>query len=91
MRPVNTTSNLPTVLRSRFERTMQWEGAVSAISTVYHDVDGDGELDTNFLGAPRGPLGLSRDARGRMGPPSFDAAAISIEEDDMKITVNLSD
>ena len=26
MRPVNTTSNLPTVLRSRFERTMQWEG-----------------------------------------------------------------
>ncbi len=58
---------------------------------VYHDVDGDGELDTNFLGAPREPLGFSRDARGRMGPPSFDSAAISIEEDDMEITINLSD
>ncbi|MDJ0751361.1 MAG: DUF2141 domain-containing protein [Woeseiaceae bacterium] len=58
---------------------------------VYHDVDGDGELDTNFLGAPREPLGFSRDARGRMGPPSFDSAAILIAEDNMEITINLSD
>ncbi len=43
------------------------------------------------LPSKREPLGFSRDARGRIGPPSFDSATISIAENDMEITISLSD
>ena len=37
----------------------------------YHDVDGDGELDTNLMGIPSEPFGFSNDARGNFGPASW--------------------
>ncbi|MBK7861864.1 MAG: DUF2141 domain-containing protein [Archangiaceae bacterium] len=42
--------------------------------SVFHDEDGDGVLKTNFVGAPKEPLGFSNDARGSFGPPKFDDA-----------------
>lgn len=47
--------------------------------TVFHDEDGDGELKTNFIGIPKEGIGFSRDARGRFGPPGWDAAKLSLE------------
>jgi uncharacterized protein (DUF2141 family) len=47
--------------------------------TVFHDEDGDGELKTNFIGIPKEGIGFSRDARGRFGPPSWDAAKLNLE------------
>ena len=42
---------------------------------VYHDENGDGKLDTNFLGIPTERYGFSNDARSMMFfPPSFAAA-----------------
>ena len=41
-----------------------------AISVV-HDENGNGELDTNFLGIPKEPFGFSNNPRMKMGPPSF--------------------
>ena len=41
---------------------------------VYHDEDGDGELDTNFLGIPTEYYGFSNNARGSFGPASWDDA-----------------
>ena len=49
---------------------------------VFHDADGDEELGTNILGIPIEGYGFSNDARGFMGPPSFDAAAVTVGADD---------
>ena len=36
---------------------------------IMHDVNGNGELDTNFVGIPSEPWAFSNNATGRMGPP----------------------
>lgn len=58
--------------------------------SVFHDLDADGELDSNFLGIPEEPVGMSRDARGRFGPPKFKDAAfkLSAEGGTQKIYLN---
>lgn len=38
---------------------------------VFHDVDGNGKLKTNWIGIPREPVGTSNNAKGKMGPPKF--------------------
>ena len=38
---------------------------------LYHDVDDDGEMDTNPFGMPTEPFGFSNDARGRFGPAKW--------------------
>ena len=44
-----------------------------------HDANGD--LDLNFLGIPIESYGFSNDAKGTVGPPSFDAAAVEVKGD----------
>ena len=48
---------------------------------AFHDANGDGELNANFVGMPTECYGFSNDARGFMGPPSFDDAAFSLGAD----------
>jgi uncharacterized protein (DUF2141 family) len=43
--------------------------------SVFHDVDGDGELTTNFLGMPKEPIAVSNNAVARFGPPEYMEAA----------------
>ena len=45
---------------------------------AFHDVDGDGRLGTNPFGLPVEPYGFSNDAKVKMGPPSFEAAAFTV-------------
>lgn len=45
---------------------------------VFHDENGNGVLDTNFLGIPTESYGFSNDARGRFGPPDFSACSFSL-------------
>jgi uncharacterized protein (DUF2141 family) len=45
---------------------------------AYQDLNRNGKLDKNFLGLPTEPYGFSKDARGSLGPPSFDAAAVDV-------------
>ena len=40
----------------------------------FHDENGDGKLDRNFIGIPKEGVGASNDAAGHMGPPKFDDA-----------------
>jgi uncharacterized protein (DUF2141 family) len=47
----------------------------------FADENGNGKLDTNLVGLPIERYGFSNDARGRMGPPTFDAAAVPVEAD----------
>jgi len=61
-----------------------------ALST-FHDVNGNGKLDTNFIGIPREPYGFSNDATGAMGPPSFDKAKLALPTQGARIAVTLKD
>ena len=64
------------------------EGTTSVILTglppgryavgAFHDADGNGELTLWPVGLPREAYGFSRNARGRFGPPAFDAAAFDL-------------
>lgn len=44
----------------------------------FADENGNARLDTNFIGLPVERYGFSNNARGRMGPPTFDAAAVQV-------------
>jgi uncharacterized protein (DUF2141 family) len=45
---------------------------------VLHDEDGDREMKTDFLGRPEEGYGASRDARGKLGPPKFADARLTL-------------
>ena len=48
---------------------------------VFADENGNGKLDTNLMGMPTERYGFSNDAKGNRAPPSFEAAAISVDAD----------
>ena len=56
--------------------------------SVMHDKNANGKLDTNIVGIPTEPDGASRDARGRMGPPAFEDAAVDVQGD-TALTIHL--
>ena len=56
---------------------------------VYHDVDGDAELDKNVMGIPTEPFGFSNDAPANFGPAEFEDAAFDIGEDGAAQTITL--
>lgn len=62
---------------------------IYAIS-LFQDEDENGELNTNWIGMPKELFGFSNDAKGRMGPPSFEDASFIVKED-MEIIINLVD
>lgn len=45
---------------------------------LFHDVNGDGKMDTNIMGFPTEPVGFSNDAPIRLGPPSFADAGFDV-------------
>ncbi|MEM7000060.1 MAG: DUF2141 domain-containing protein [Pseudomonadota bacterium] len=48
---------------------------------IMHDVNGNGELDANFIGIPREPWAFSNNATGNMGPPSWDDVKFEVKGD----------
>ena len=46
--------------------------------SVFYDSDGDGELDTNFIGMPKEPIALSNNAVAKFGPPKYDDAVFTL-------------
>lgn len=51
-----------------------------AVSVVY-DENGNGELDTGFMGIPKELVGFSRNAKGRFGPPAYEKVMFRIRKD----------
>ncbi len=49
-------------------------------AVVYQDTDSDQELDSNFMGFPKEPIGFANNAKIRFGPPKFEDAAIEVTE-----------
>jgi uncharacterized protein (DUF2141 family) len=56
--------------------------------SVIHDENGNGKLDTSFIGMPKEPVGVSNDPKPRMGPPRYKDAVFQLTAD-MAITVSL--
>ncbi len=47
--------------------------------TVFHDRNGNGELDTGFFGVPKEPVGFSNNAKARFGPAKWEATRFSVD------------
>ena len=56
---------------------------------TFHDTDGNGRLSTWPVGLPKEAYGFSNDARGRFGPPSFDAAAFDLSASGARQAITL--
>jgi uncharacterized protein (DUF2141 family) len=56
---------------------------------AYHDANLDAELNRNPFGIPTERYGFSRDARGRIGPPTFQQAVIDRPEPGATITITI--
>lgn len=48
---------------------------------IFHDENGNNELDTNWLGLPKESFGFSRGRMKAFGPPSFRECAMRINTD----------
>ena len=48
-----------------------------AVSVVY-DEDNNGKLNTGLFGIPTEPVGVSNNAKGKFGPPSYEDAAFEL-------------
>lgn len=48
---------------------------------LFHDENGNGKLDTNFLGLPAEAVGTSNNKHPLIGPPSFSDAKFRLEHD----------
>lgn len=57
--------------------------------SAFHDVNGDGKLDTDPSGQPTEVYGFSNDARGTSGPPEFADAAIELGDQAKTISIKL--
>ncbi len=55
---------------------------------VHHDENGNDKVDTNFLGIPNEDFGASNNAKGFMGPPSFEDASFKVDGN-TTITINM--
>ena len=57
--------------------------------TVYHDVNDNQKLDTNWIGIPKEPVAISNNAKGRLGPPKWKDAKFELREATKELTVSL--
>ena len=57
--------------------------------SAFHDENGNGQLDKNFLGIPNEGYGFSNDAAAHHGPPGFSKAAFEFDGASRTITVTL--
>lgn len=56
---------------------------------VFHDQNSNKKLDTNFIGIPKEPNGVSNNALGKYGPPKFNDAKFDLNDAYMSISITL--
>jgi uncharacterized protein (DUF2141 family) len=57
--------------------------------SAFHDQNSNGKLDTNFLGMPTEDYCASNNARGVLGPPSFDDAKFTFRGGTQRLEAHL--
>lgn len=56
---------------------------------VFADMNGNAELDSNFVGIPKEPVGISRNAKGKFGAPKFSDAVFKVGDGVTALTIEL--
>ena len=56
---------------------------------VFHDENGNGELDKGVFGIPAEAYGFSNDARGSMGPPEYEKAAFQLDSAGKELVIHV--
>ena len=56
--------------------------------SAFHDSNDNKKMDTNFIGIPKEPTGMSNDAKGFMGPPKYKDAKFNVTKD-TTLTINV--
>lgn len=56
---------------------------------VINDLNKNNKLDTNLIGIPKEPVGVSRNPALRFGPPHFEDAAIDLSGSGKEIVIDL--
>jgi uncharacterized protein (DUF2141 family) len=59
--------------------------------SVAHDDNDNGKMDTNFIGIPKEPTGLSNGAVAKFGPPKYKDAVFSLGEPGLEMPIQLVD
>lgn len=57
--------------------------------SVIHDENSNGNLDTNFMGIPNEPYGISMEGKNMFGPPSYSKAKFEVSDKNIDLTINL--
>ena len=57
---------------------------------LYHDINDDGEMNTNPFGMPTEPYAFSNDAKGRFGPAKWDAAKFVVDPNGTTHTITMN-
>ena len=57
--------------------------------SIFHDLNENVELDTNFMGIPKEPFGFSNDVMGTFGPPGFEKASVSVASAKQSTSIKL--
>lgn len=55
---------------------------------VFHDENGNGKLDTNFIGIPKERFGFSNNVMGRFGPPDFEQARFVLDRPELTLEID---
>lgn len=58
--------------------------------SIFHDLNGNGELDSNLFKAPAEPIGFSNNAKATFGPPKYENVKFSFTEDQQTISIILN-
>jgi len=56
---------------------------------VFHDVNENGKMDKNLLGIPTEDYAFSNNAMGKMGPPSFELAKLTLTDAGLSTRLSL--
>lgn len=64
--------------QGKVEYTFRGLPAGSYAIKLFHDINDNQKLDSNWLGIPREPFGFSNNPRIRFGPPDFDTARFTV-------------
>ncbi len=57
---------------------------------VYHDINDNGDLDTNMLGLPKEPWGASLEGKVLFGAPSWRKTQFTLDDDGKTISIFLN-
>lgn len=57
---------------------------------LYHDLNDDGEMNTNPFGMPTEPYAFSNDAKGRFGPATWEDAKFIVDAEGVTHTITMN-